>query len=145
MKRLLLAALIGTAALVSFSSCKKEYVSNYLPGRSFIYTVKPNEWTSDNNKRIIHKVNLPELTDYYIKQGDVSVHMSLNNEASYKILPASFAFDDGKEINPVSFHVDYKVGEVSIIGEDPTNDFSVNFPTQNIIVKIVLTDTDYVQ
>jgi len=71
--------------------------------------------------------------------------MSLNNEASYKILPASFAFDDGKEINPVSFHVDYKVGEVSIIGEDPTNDFSVNFPTQNIIVKIVLTDTDYVQ
>jgi hypothetical protein len=30
MKRLLLAALIGTAALVSFSSCKKEYVTNYL-------------------------------------------------------------------------------------------------------------------
>ncbi|ULT26492.1 hypothetical protein KUH03_06400 [Sphingobacterium sp. E70] len=86
MKRLLFAALIGTAALVSFSSCTKEYITQEAinPGRSFIYTVKPNEWSSDNNKRIIHKINLPELTKYYIDQGNVSVHMSLKKKLHTK-------------------------------------------------------------
>ena len=43
MKRLLLAALIGTAALVSFSSCKKEYITqevNVLDGVTFSTNVK---------------------------------------------------------------------------------------------------------
>ena len=148
MKRLLFAALIGTTALVSFSSCTKEYITQEAinPGRSFIYTVKPNEWaSSNNNMRITHKINLPELTKYYVDQGNVSVHMSLNKEASYKILPASFAFNDGREINPVSFHVDYQVGEISIIGEDPTNEFPINPPTQDIIVKIIISETDFVE
>lgn len=148
MKRLLFAALIGTAALVSFSSCTKEYITQEAinPGRSFIYTVKPNEWGySNNNMRITHKINLPELTKYYIDQGNVSVHMSLNKEASYKILPASFAFNDGRETNPVSFHVDYQVGEISIIGEDPLNDSQINTPGQDIIVKIIISETDFVE
>jgi hypothetical protein len=149
MKRILLALLIGSATLTSLSSCTKEYITEennitVNPGRSFIYTVKPNQWSSDDNKRIIHKIILPELTKYYVDQGDVSVHMSLNKEISYKILPASFAFNDGKEINPVSFHIDYKVGELSIIGEDPTNEFQINYPSQDLIIKIILSDTDFV-
>ncbi|AIM36183.1 hypothetical protein KO02_05340 [Sphingobacterium sp. ML3W] len=150
MKRILSALLIGGATLTVFSSCTKEYITEenitVNPGRSFIYTIKPNQWTSDNSGRIIHKLSLPELTQYYVDQGDVSVHMSLNKESSYKILPASFAFDYGNgQSAPISFHIDYKIGEVMIIGEDPLDDALINFPTRDLIVKVIISDTDYVE
>lgn len=135
-----LAPMLSIVAFLTLSSCEKtNIIENFYPNpnKSFIYTILSNQWV-DNGYQIYHTLNLPELTDYYIKQGGVSVAMSFDNEASYDILPATF---DG-----VAYSVRYSLGKVTIYAEDPLADPSIMVPLPNkVMVKIILSETDYVE
>lgn len=125
--------------LISLSSCEKtQIIENFYPNpnKSFIYSINPNQWT-DRGYQIYHVINLPELTKYYIQQGGVSVAVSFDNEQSYDILPATF--------NGVAYSVRYSLGRVTIYAEDPLYDTNVMVPIPNkVMVKIILTETDYI-
>ena len=135
-----LAQILSIVAFLTLSSCEKtNIIENFYPNpnKSFIYTILSNQWV-DNGYQIYHTLNLPELTDYYIKQGGVSVAMSFDNEASYDILPATF---DG-----VAYSVRYSLGKVTIYAEDPIADPSIIVPLPaKVTVKIILSETDYVE
>lgn len=128
--------LIGAAGL---SSCTKEYYGAP-PNRTFVYTVQPTDWAWDNGvlNQIYHDIVLPELTDYYVDQGVVSVSLSVDNEVSYNILPAT--------IEGTSYSVNYTTGFVTIYAEDPlfSPDYEVPVPDRTIKIKITLSDADYV-
>lgn len=126
-----------TFGLLAFSACE---TTNVYPNtsKSFVYSINPNQWI-DHEFWITHQLNLPELTDYYVKQGNVSVSISFDNEATYTVLPATF---DG-----VSYWVTYSRGTVTIYAEDPLFDENIliPIPENQAKVKIVLTETDYVE
>src|SRR5690606_999593 len=105
--------------------------------KSFTYSIGPDQWT-DHRYRIFHSLLVPELTDYYLKQGGIHVSISFNHEESYDILPATF---DG-----VAYSVQYTKGKVTIFGEDPLLDPNIYVPkpTQTVKIKIVLTDSEHV-
>lgn len=134
----ILATMIGMVVLMAISSCEKTYITNSPnPNKSFVYTIFSNQWT-DNGYQIFHTLNLPELTNYYIKQGGVSVAMSFDNEQSYDILPATF---DG-----VAYSVRYSLGKVTIYAEDPLIDPSIMVPIPDkVMVKVILSETDYIE
>ena len=131
-----LTLLIGFLVILGVSSCTKEYY-DVVPNQTFIYTIQPNQWVADGGS-IVYDIDLPELTDYYVDQGVVSVYMSVDDELSYNILPAT--------ITGTAYSVNYTTGFVSIYGEDPIFDPNVEipFPDRTITVKITLTDADYI-
>lgn len=134
MKKLLLAFAIGTASLMSFTGCTKEYITNYLPGTSYVYTIKTNQWSATGNpKEFVYEQSIPDLDSRYFEDGDVSVAISYdNNETTYEIIPAI--------IGDYSFSANYSIGKVRIyaeyIGSGPT------LRPENMITKIVLSDNE---
>ena len=137
-KSIAMAAMVFVG-LISLSSCEKtQIIENFYPNPniSFIYSINANQWT-DRGYQIYHIINLPELTNYYIQQGGVSVAVSFDDEQSYDILPATF--------NGVAYSVRYSLGRVTIYAEDPLYDSSIMVPIPNkMMVKIILTETDYI-
>ncbi|WP_257668548.1 hypothetical protein [Parapedobacter tibetensis] len=130
-----LTLVVGFLAIFGLSSCTKEYY-DIVPNTSYIYTINANQWT-DNGNQISYDISLPELTDYFMNQGGVSVAMSFDNESTYNILPATF--------DAVAYSVNYSVGRVTIYGEDPVlGDFEVPIPDR-VTVKIILSEADYVE
>jgi len=80
----LMIALVGLAGM---SGCDKNDDSYYNPNRTFVYTVGSNEWGIESNGfRFSHEIVLPELDQYIVDQGNVSVAVSFDNGASYDIL-----------------------------------------------------------
>ena len=130
----LMIALVG---LVGMSGCSKDDDGYYNPNRTFVYTVTQNEWSLNDDGSITHDINLPELTDYYITYGFVSVAISSDGEQSYEIIPAT--------VDGVAYSANYAVGSVVIRGQDPLVDpeFPIN-PGATVTVKIVLSDSDFV-
>lgn len=128
---------LGLAGILAFSACE---TTNVYPNtsKSFIYSINTNQW-ADHEFWISHTINLPELTDYYVQQGNVSVAISFDDEESYTALPATF---DG-----VSYWVNYARGRVTIYAEDPLFDDNIliPLPEEQVKVKIVLTEADYVE
>ena len=125
MKRLLLAALIGTAALVSFSSCKKEYVTNYLPGVTYTFSV-PGEnynWKTDGSpKSFVVSVPFNEIDSQYFEYGQVAVAISFDDNPDFYInIPSNsvptqngmfnfrveYSFYDGKIDGNLNIYADY--------------------------------------
>ncbi|WP_293886582.1 MULTISPECIES: hypothetical protein [unclassified Sphingobacterium] len=145
MKRLLFAALLGTAALVSFSSCKKEYVTNYLPGVSYVTAVPSNGWVRDSNNpyNFRHELKFDELDAKYFDYGHVGVAITFNYDpskghaTSYTNIPAEY-------IGNYSYTIDYEVGFViiyaSYVGTPPVT--GAPLPPPNMYAKITLTDAD---
>ena len=133
MKRLLLAFAIATASLATLSSCTKEYITNYLPGVSYVYPIKSNQWTQTEPRVYRFIQSMPDLDDVYFEDGHVSVAISYdNNETTYELLPAT--------IGNYIFTANYSVGQVRIFAEyrgagTPT-------PPANMLTKIVLTDAE---
>ena len=125
--------------IFGFTSCTKEYY-DIIPNRTFIYTIQPNQWEWDNNviNQIYYDINLPELTNYYVDQGIVSVAISVDNEASYNTIPAT--------IVGTAYSVNYTTGFVTIYAEDPIFDpnFEVPIPDRTITVKVTLSDSDFI-
>jgi|SRR5690606_3622611 len=129
-------ALVGLAGL---SSCTKEYYSPP-PSKTFIYTISTDDWAWDEGvlNQIYHDIDLPELSDYYVDQGVVDVSISVDNESTYNILPAT--------IMGTAYSVNYTTGFVTIYAEDPifSPEFEVPIPDRMITVKITLSEADYI-
>ncbi|RZF58017.1 hypothetical protein [Sphingobacterium corticibacterium] len=136
MKRFLLAFLIGTAALASTSSCTKEYYENYdlIPSITAVYTVTGNSWIADGSSNAYTDLDVPELTDYYIKQGIVNIALSFDNEDTYHT--------NGAIHNGVTYRFDYSEGLIRIYAAG-TN--VLNRIPQSVVVKVSLTEADYVE
>lgn len=136
----LVTGLLSLFIVFSFSSCEKtQVIENYypMPNKTFIYTVSSNAWTGAGN-RISHQINLPELTNYYLLQGGVAVAVSFDDENSYDLLPAT--------IDGVSYSVNYGVGKVVLFAEDPIMESGITInPPSSIQVKIILSESDYVE
>lgn len=136
----ILTPLLGMIVLVVLSSCEKtNIIENYYPNpnKSFIYTVFDNQWT-DHGYQVNHIINLPELTNYYMKQGSVSVAISFDDEQSYDMIPATF---DG-----IAYSARYSLGKVTLYIEDPLIDQNIIVPIpEKLTVKIVLSETDYIE
>lgn len=134
-----LTLVVGFLAILGLTSCTKEYY-DVVPNRSFRYDISPNQWVRPNgiNNRIYVDIDLPELTDYYVDQGVVSVAVSFDDNVTYDILPTTF---DG-----VSYSVNYTTGLVTIYAEDPIIDPNVviDIPSATLIVKITLSDADLI-
>lgn len=139
MKKILTTSM-GLLMLWFFAACEKtEVIENFYPNpnKSFIYTVYADQW-NDAGYQISHTINLPELTSYYMNQGGVSVAISFDEEQSYDLIPATF---DG-----VAYSVRYSLGKVTLYGEDPIIDETILIPIPDkIMVKIILSETDYIE
>jgi len=95
------------------------------------------DWQRQSNNLIFCDIPLNDLTDYYILEGNISVALSTDNEASYDILPAT--------INAISYTVNYTTGFVTIYADDPLSDPDIQVPIpSNVVVKIVLSDSDFI-
>ena len=139
MKKLLLALAIGSASLLTLNSCTKEYIDYYetVPSKTMVYERSANSWQGNGNRKYID-LPVKELTNYYLKQGIVSVAMSTDDEKSYQAIPAT--------IDGISFSFDYVVGSIRIYAEDPIMEAGINVQVpSNAVFKISLTDADFVQ
>ncbi|HAE65703.1 hypothetical protein ACR79N_25835 [Sphingobacterium siyangense] len=134
MKRLLFAALIGTAALISFSSCKKEYITqevNVLDGTSYVFPIKSTEWIKEGNNTYRKDVAISDLDQRYYEDGHVSAAIIFDTSNDrYEAIPS--------ELYGYQFSYNYSIGVVRIYA----NDISGSTPVapDNMKVKIVLTD-----
>lgn len=137
MKKILLALAIAGASLATLSSCTKEYITeehiNYLPGVSYVYTIKSNQWTQSEPRVYRFEQNIADLDSRYFEDGHVSVAVSYDNDkTTYELIPAT--------IGNYIFSANYSVGKVRIFAEyrgagTPT-------PPANMITKIVLSDNE---
>ncbi|WP_286851488.1 MULTISPECIES: hypothetical protein [Sphingobacterium] len=134
MKRLLFAALIGTAALVSFSSCKKEYITqevNVLDGTSYVFPVKSTEWIKEGNNTYRKDVAISDLDQRYYEDGHVSAAIIFDTSNDrYEAIPS--------ELYGYQFSYNYSIGVVRIYANDVSG--STPVAPDNMKVKIVLTD-----
>lgn len=137
MKKILLAFAIASASLITLGSCKKEYITNYLPGISYIPTVIPEDWNPIKTGSNIYAAPLKfkELDRQYQESGTVQVALEFNYaKGTYNAIPAT--------INGVHYSFEYKVGEVTLYAEilpgGTTQDID-----ENIKAKITLTDADF--
>jgi len=128
----LMIALVG---VLGFSGCSKDD-GYYNPNRTFIYTINANEWSLNNDGSISYDINLPELTDYYITDGFVSVAISADGEQTYEIIPTT--------VDGIAYSANYAVGSVLIRGQDPLVDPNYPIDPGAVVVKIVLSDSDFV-
>ena len=93
MKRVLLALAIASASLVTLSSCTKEYITNYLPGYSYVYTIKSNQWVQVEPKVYRFEQNIADLDELYFEDGHVSVAISYDNNETSSSLHCIFLLD----------------------------------------------------
>ena len=133
MKKILLAFLIGTTTLAVTSSCTKEYY-DVVPSITSVYTVTSNNWTADGRNNAYIDLDVPELTNYYIEQGIVNIALSFDNEITYHT--------NGAIHNEVAYRFDYSDGLIRIYAAG-TN--AINRIPQSVVVKVSLTESDYIQ
>ncbi|WP_164108782.1 MULTISPECIES: hypothetical protein [Sphingobacterium] len=136
MKRILLALAIAGASLATLSSCTKEYITNNsLPGVSYVYPVKSNQWTRISGTNTFEfRQNIGDLDDRYFQDGNVSVAISYdNNKTTYEIIPAT--------IEDFDYSANYSIGVVRIFAEDIGSGSTVS-PPGDMYIKVVLTDNE---
>ncbi|HLS96236.1 hypothetical protein BC792_11410 [Sphingobacterium allocomposti] len=134
MKKILLALLIGTATLTVGTSCTKEYY-DVVPSITMVYERTADQWEGTDNQAFL-TLPVPELTEYYVKQGVVSVAYSDDGERTYKSIGTKAG---------AAYSFDYRVGSVTIRAEDPIlGDFFVEVPDR-IFIKVTLTEADFVE
>lgn len=138
MKKLLLTFLIGTATLAMTSSCTKEYYDTVVPSITMVYERTASQWRVDDLDTDYVDLSVPELTDYYVNQGIISVAISFDNEQTYFAVPTTL---DG-----VAYSYDYTTGSVRIYAQDPIleDGISVDIP-EHLVIKVSLTEADFVQ
>lgn len=135
MKNILLAFAIGTASLLTMSSCTKEYVTNnFLPGVSYTVTIQPNQWVETSNGSGVYAADLQfnELDNQYFTLGTVQVALSFaSSAAAYDAIPAT--------IRNTHYSFGYEVGYVTVFAETRAGTTDIDSPVK---VKITLTDAE---
>ncbi|MCA5005963.1 hypothetical protein [Sphingobacterium bovistauri] len=133
MKKILLALAIASASLVTLNSCTKEYITNTLPGVSYVYPIKSNQWVQTEPRVYRFEQNISDLDERYFEDGHVSVAISYdNNETTYELLPAT--------IGNYIFTANYSIGKVRIFAEYRGSGSPIS--PDNMITKIILTDNE---
>lgn len=137
MKKILFTLCLAAATLVVTSGCTKEYITNqnFLPGFTMVYKVNADQWEGTFNQAY-HRFAVPELTDYFVKQGIVTVAYSDDGEKTYKSMST---------VQGQAFSYKYGVGFVEVRAEDPVlGDYDVELPAV-MHFKITLTEADFVE
>lgn len=137
MKKFLLAFCIGTATLMASSSCTKEYYDQYydmVPSITAVYTVTGNSWTGDGSNNAYTDLDVPELTNYYIQQGIVNIALSFDGEVTYHT--------NGAVYDGATYRFDYSEGLIRIYASGSN---VMNRIPQEVVVKVSLTEADYVE
>jgi len=131
MKNFLFALSVATATLTAFSGCKKEYITNVLPGVSYTTNVVTSEWreTAAGSGVYVVDLDFPELDANYFRHG--SVQVAIRFDHAYNIVPAT--------IDNTHYSVGYVVGTVTLYAEDRYAD---PLPPVPMTVKITLTDAE---
>ena len=134
MKKVLLALAIASASLLTLGSCTKEYITNYLPGVSYVYPIESGDWSYNSGNRTFEvEINMPDLDSRYFEDGHVSVAISYDdNPTAYEIIPAV--------IENYEFSANYSIGKVRIYARDIGSGSAVR--PSDLITKIVLTDNE---
>lgn len=120
--------------MVFLSSCKKEVTEVQKVDQAFsaTYTIRPSDWTTDNNGlSYTASMQVPELDNVIYDQGAVLVFISFEGTSYYEALPEVF---DG-----ITYGAIHSNGYVSIDISDITGAI-INPPTQNITAKVILID-----
>jgi len=129
MKNLLLALAIGTATIVSFNSCTKEYITNLAPGTTYVYPIKSNEWSKSGT--VYSKTfNIGDLDAATFEDGFIDVSISFDEAPDiYENIPAL--------IGDYNYSANYGVGQVTIFAEyvGPTSEIA---PPVDMLTKIML-------
>jgi hypothetical protein len=139
MKKLIIIGLSSWLCIGTLNSCKKIYNDYYevVPSKVMVYKANASQWSGEGNRKYID-FNVPELTQYYVNQGIVTLAMSMDNEKTYNALPAV--------IDGVSYSFDYMAKSVRLYAEDPIMEDHINvYVPDNIYVKIGLTEADFVE
>ncbi|MEC3878819.1 hypothetical protein [Parapedobacter sp. 10938] len=134
-----LTLVVGLIIIGGMSSCTKEYYDT-VPSQTFIYEIGQNGWTWEDgvSHQVFHTKTLPELNDYYLLEGGVSVAISFDGESSYDILPTTF--------NGIAYSVNYTVGAITIFAEDPLAEAGIEIPLPDpAVVKVILSESDFIR
>ncbi|MDP9047239.1 MAG: hypothetical protein M3N14_03830 [Bacteroidota bacterium] len=127
MKKLIL---ILSVVAVAFSSCKKEYIAANNNTQTVLFDVPSSAWaTYDNGDSYSVSINVPELTNYFNGNGQVSVYISFGNGV-YEQIPEVY--------NDISYSFTHSTGDVTIDVQDLAH-LGIP-PPSNATVKVVLTD-----
>lgn len=126
--------ILSAFSFVIFASCKKEVTQTQQVNQAFsaVYSIKPTDWTTDNNG-LSYTAQIPvaELDNTVYAGGGVLVYISFAGTNYYEALPEVF---DG-----FAYGVIHSNGFVSIDISDLSG-AAINPPTQNISAKIILID-----
>ncbi|WP_270088119.1 hypothetical protein [Sphingobacterium sp. SYP-B4668] len=143
MKRFLL-ALVVIGMTIGLSSCTKEYITNYLPGVSYVVPVTSNQWTGGGNGIYQTTIAMKDLDKAYFEDGHVNVAVSFNSNADYYEnipgdLESFYKINNEERVTLHSYSAKYSIGQVVITAERLGGD---NRAPEDMLVKIVLTDAD---
>ncbi|MGK6352375.1 hypothetical protein [Parapedobacter sp. DT-150] len=130
---------VGFLVILGITSCTKEYY-DVVPNQTIRFDIPTNWWqrSSGVSNQVYVDIEVPELTDYYVDQGVVSIAVSFDNDATYEVLPTT--------VEGVAYSVNYTTGFVTIYAEDPIIDPDVVIdPPGDLIVKITLSESDLIQ
>jgi len=139
MKKFLFSFLIGAITLTAFNSCTKEYNTyETVPSITMVYERNANQWQTFSSKDKYLDLSVPELTNYYVRQGIVGLAISFDGENTYNTIPAT--------IEGIAYSFDYTSGSVRIYAQDPIYDDNVTITVPaNIFIKVSLTEADFVE
>lgn len=121
------------ALLLFFISCKKEVTQVASQAHGIVYTIKPEDWsTDDDSLSFTASFNVPELNNAIYDHGAVIVYLSFGNNL-YEALPEVF---DG-----ISYGAIHSQGAVSV-DFHAVDGGKVAPPGGDVIAKIVLIAAD---
>lgn len=113
-----------------FFSCKKEYIPIPNNGQTILLDVPSSSWeTFDNGVTYSVPLNIPEITDYFNSNGQVSVYISYGNGV-YEQIPEVY--------NDVTYSFTSNPGNVTVYAQDLTKIGMLS--PDNATIKIVLTN-----
>lgn len=126
--------ILSALSLVVLASCKKEVTQVQEVNQAFsaVYSIKPADWTTDNNG-LSYTAELPitELDNTIYAGGGVLVFISFAGTNYYEALPEVF---DGFIYGAIHSNGYVAIDISSLSGE------VINPPTQDISAKVILID-----
>jgi len=139
MKRFLL-ALVVIGMTIGLSSCTKEYITNSLPGVSYVVPVTSNQWSKVGGLYQT-TIAMKDLDAAYFEDGHVNVAVSFNsNKDYYENIPADLnSFYGNNSYTLHSYSAKYSIGQVVVTADAISG---TDRAPEDLLVKIVLTDAE---
>ena len=105
----LLSILCFALAVVAFSSCKKEYITQASPNQTILFNVPTSAWTlSTDGKSYYAVISTPEIDSYFNNYGGVLAYFSFTTGV-YEQIPEVY--------NGVSYSYTHNAGSVVLYAQ----------------------------